>query len=207
MDDSNQRTCLRIGITGGLGSGKSTFCEILKQLGAALFNADDKAKQILIEDETVRTEVKKEFGDDIYSSSGELQKARLAQRAFSSEENTKKINAIIHPRVYQAFESWAAQSEQKDAKAIVIEAALIIETAYHKNLDITVIVTASKEERVKRAVQRGMDEDDVHARIGKQRELSQFGGEGVLFISNDGTVSDLEESARYFWRKRVDRMF
>jgi dephospho-CoA kinase len=96
-----------IGVTGGIGSGKSTVCRFLRSFGARVFNADDRAKRIMNDDPEVRQEVIEAFGIDSYTVSGRLNTVYLAREIFSDSEKVKKINAMIHPRVLAAFSSAA----------------------------------------------------------------------------------------------------
>ena len=157
---------IKLGITGGIGSGKTTVCRILEVLGIPVYYADDRAKQLYLEDAGVMQAVKQLFGDDIYHH-GELKRAEVAKRVFSDKQLLQKLNAIVHPAVEKDFAEWAAK--YSDKAFVVKEAAILFENEGYKKLDLNVLVTAPEKLRIKRVVKRdGISEEQVKDRIKNQ---------------------------------------
>jgi len=148
-----------IGITGGIGSGKSAICDILKSLGARVFHADERAKRIMTEDLHVRHEIIDMFGVDSYTQSGNLNTRYLAKEIFSDPEKVKTINGIIHPRVLSAFSHAASMARKDGVSMMVMEAALIYESGADAILDFVVVVDAPVEVRIARVAARDQLED------------------------------------------------
>lgn len=142
---------LKIGVTGGIGSGKSMFCRIFEALGCPVYYADDRAKQLLIEDQGVKEQIVKLFGEESYHE-GQLDRAYLADRVFSNEEELAKMNQIVHPAVAKDFERFVEGHSK--AKMIIKEAALLFETGSYQQLDHTIAVLAKKEVRMNRVLLR-----------------------------------------------------
>ena len=154
------------GVTGGIGSGKTTVCKILEVFGVPVYYADVRAKQLYAESSTVKRKVKELFGDDIYFS-GELNRAEVAKRIFNDKELLQKLNAIVHPAVEEDFKEWA--EKHKNAPFVVKEAAILFENGGYKKLDFNILLTAPEDLRIKRVVKRdGIPEEQVKARIRNQ---------------------------------------
>jgi dephospho-CoA kinase len=157
---------LIIGITGGIGSGKSTVCKIFKILGAPVFEADIIAKDLL-ENNEIKHELKKLFGNNILNSKGEVDRSRLADIVFNDDIKLEKLNSIIHPAVRDKFMIWA--DKMKSYHYIIIEAAILFESGFNKLTDYTILVTAPEHMRIERVSRRdGVPEDNVRARIRNQ---------------------------------------
>ncbi len=155
---------LKIGITGGIGSGKSTVCNILRNLGVPVFTSDDAARKILNEEEEVKKEVIKAFGRDTYNSEGKLDRERMASIVFNDPKALGLLNTIVHPKVNEAFEEWAQENEK--SPYVVKEAAILLETGAYHDLDKVVSVFAAKEDRIRRVMKRdNTDEESVKKRM------------------------------------------
>ncbi|MFI3270009.1 MAG: dephospho-CoA kinase [Rikenellaceae bacterium] len=167
---------LKIGVTGGIGSGKSTLCNHFVQSGVALYNSDRRAKELMTSDKQVIKELKALFGDEAYTSSGELNKAYITQQIFFSEEKLEVINSIVHPAVKRDFLAWAdMQSELTDQPYVILESALIFDSEIEDVVDKTVAVLAPMELRVMRVVNRdGITQDEAEARILVQLTDDEF---------------------------------
>lgn len=156
----------RIGITGGIGSGKTYVCSILEQKGYPVFYADIEAKHLMVMDEQLRGEVKFLFGDKAYFASGELNREHIATTIFSNESLRERLNSYVHPAVYRAFDVWA---EKQSTDLVFIESALMIDTGNHEELDAIVLVVADKETRKKRVLMRDtMSEEEIENRMNVQ---------------------------------------
>ena len=131
---------IKIGITGGIGSGKTTVCKIFEVLGIPIYYADDRAKELLESDKNVIKKVKNIFGDDVYNEQGKLDRHRVATIVFNFPETLAEYNAIIHPAVFQDAEKWMLRHTQHEY--VIKEAALLFETGSYKMLDKIICVTA-----------------------------------------------------------------
>ena len=157
----------KIGITGGIGSGKTTVCEIFKLLGVPVFHADLEAKFLQNNDLHIRDLLIKLFGNQIYSLNGMLDRKKLAGLIFNDSESLANVNAIIHPAVRQNFLKWT--NIHKDASYILYEAAILLESGYASDFDSNILVLADEKVRIERVVKRDrVSEDLVIQRINNQ---------------------------------------
>ncbi|HTA27526.1 MAG TPA: dephospho-CoA kinase [Bacteroidia bacterium] len=155
----------KVGVTGGIGSGKSTVCRLFKCLEIPVFNADEAGRRLLAEDADVIKQVKHIFGETVIIN-GKPDRKKIGGIVFNNPEKLAQLNAVIHPAVRKSYIDWS--SEQKSAYAIY-EAAILFETGIYKQLDYTILVVAPEALRVKRVMQRdGIDEATVKARISNQ---------------------------------------
>ncbi|MCW0482262.1 dephospho-CoA kinase [Gaoshiqia sediminis] len=157
---------LKIGITGGIGSGKSTICHFFRLLGAPIFEADLEAKKIMNQSPVIRSNMQMLFGKDIYLANQTIDRKKLAGLIFNSPPLLEKVNSIIHPEVRKYFFEWC---EKQKAPYIVHEAAILFESGFYRMMDQTILVTAPLEERIKRVMAReNTNEEDIRNRISKQ---------------------------------------
>ena len=167
----------RIGLTGGIGVGKTYVAEIFQQMGIPVFNADIEAKKCLVEDSELIAAVQSIFGENIYNN-GTLQKEELAKIVFNNNEKLAELNTLVHPVVKQRFEDWC----KKQTTAIVIkEAAILFESNTHIGLDAVVCINANDQLRISRVKKRdGYSDEEIKNRMNKQipqaekEELSDF---------------------------------
>lgn len=157
---------LKIGITGGIGVGKSVVTKIFKVLGIPTYDADREAKDIMVKNDAVRQSLMQTFGKEVYFEDGSLNREWLGKRVFSDAEELKKLNAIVHPAVIKDGEDWAAAQTSIYS---VKEAALLFESGSYKALDFTILVVSPLELRIERVMQRDkVDRQEVLRRINKQ---------------------------------------
>ncbi len=158
---------LKIGITGGIGSGKSTVAKAFEVLGIPVYYADDAAKKLMNEAEELKEKIHLQFGNEVYKN-GQLDKKYLANIVFKSPEKLALLNSLVHPATLQDAERWM----QKQSTAYAIkEAALIFESGAHEHLDFVIGVTAPAPLRMQRTMQRdGITREEVMARMDKQME-------------------------------------
>jgi dephospho-CoA kinase len=175
---------LLIGITGGIGSGKTTACKVFELLGIPVYYADTRSKEILNENAQIKQEIKSLFGDCIYDDKG-LDRKKLAQIVFNDHTKLKALEAISHPAVKADFKEWVAT--KSEYPYLLKEAALLYESDSYKELDYIITVHAPNSESLKRVIKRdGVSEDAIKARMANQwdnerkKEMAQF------VIDNDG---------------------
>ncbi len=182
---------LKIGITGGIGTGKSMIARVFKLLGVPTYDADTEAKLIMIKNEEVKKQLIKTFAEQVYFEDGSLNRAWLAERVFSDEEQLKKLNAIVHPAVIQAAEDWAnAQTTLYSLK----EAALLFESGSYRSLDYTILVVSPENLRVERVMDRDhISETEVRARMAKQMPENEKMKLADYMIYNDSDHSIIEQ--------------
>ncbi len=163
-----QNKPLKIGITGGIGSGKSSVCEIFKTLGIPVYNADERARILMLKDPKIIKAIKSNFGVESYLPTGELNRKFLAQNVFNDENKLETINSIVHPSVAEDFERWS--QNYRDHVYIMKEAALLVESGSYKMLDFLVTVTAPETLRIQRVLKRDQHrtEEDIRLIISKQ---------------------------------------
>jgi dephospho-CoA kinase len=142
----------QIGITGGIGSGKSTICKIFTCLGVPVYDADSRAKSIMTTDGILIAQIKKEFGDLAYLSDGSLDREYLSRVIFENQEKRSLLNQMVHPRVAADTDRWLDQN--REASYVVREAALLIESGAYLRVDKVILVTAPEELRIKRVLAR-----------------------------------------------------
>jgi len=155
---------LKVGITGGIGSGKSTISRILENLGVPVFNSDEEGRIILNEDKQAKIEVMQIFDKDMYNSNGELDRERMASVVFNDPRALNRLNTIVHPRVNEAFHAFCELHEQ--VPYVLKEAAILFESGNYHDLDKVVTVFAPKEDRIKRVMKRdGVGDEKVRKRM------------------------------------------
>lgn len=176
---------IRIGITGGIGSGKSTLCKTIAELGIPVYNADERAKEVMAHDQGVRSAVIRDFGEGAYT--GNLpNRAVLAAAVFAAPDKLARLNAIVHPAVFADFETWAREQERQGAKAVAVESAILVESGMVKSVDKVIAVEAPEAVRIERVTRRdGMDEAAVKARIARQTGDAQRRAVADWVISTD----------------------
>lgn len=158
---------IKVGVTGGIGSGKSVVCKIFEALQIPVFYADVEAKEIAVNDLQVVEQIKQNFGNNIYTPEGTLNRKKLSEMVFNDESKLQVLNQIIHPAVVKAFIEF--EIKNPNAPYIVKEAAILIESGAYKNTDKIIVVTAPLKQRIERVMKRdGVLEQEVLQRISKQ---------------------------------------
>ncbi|MCC5946926.1 MAG: dephospho-CoA kinase [Nitriliruptoraceae bacterium] len=184
-----------IGLTGGMGSGKSTAAARFAYHGAVLIDADGVAREIVAVGEPVLADLAARFGTDILRPDGSLDRTELARRAFVDDASRSDLNAITHPRIAGRIATRIAELEGEVAPdaLVVVDHPLLIETGQVRRFDAVVVVVADERRRVRRLVeQRGMDEADVRARIGSQVTDDERRAVASHVLDNDGSREELE---------------
>jgi dephospho-CoA kinase len=180
-----------LGVTGGIGSGKSTVCQIIASFGVPVFYADDEGKRILQSDPEAIREVIEEFGDQSYDDSGILDRKYLASVVFSDESRLHRLNDIVHPRVREAFTRFV--EDHSGSKLVVHESAIIFEAHLDEHFDGVVVVDSTVDKRVQRAIASGKSPEDVRSRMAQQMPAEELRELADYIVYNNGTIDDLED--------------
>lgn len=175
---------IRIGITGGIGSGKSVVSRLLGIMGISVYVSDIEAKRITSADPQVRQELSELVGADLFSG-GELNRPMLASYLFASSENARRVNGIIHPRVKEDFRQWVAA--HADFDIVGLESAILIEAGFAGEVDVIVMVSAPFDIRLKRVMQRDRSPRElVIKRMQSQMDDEEKKSKAGFVIVNDG---------------------
>lgn len=158
---------IKIGVTGGIGSGKSTVCRLFAARGAALYDSDREAKRLMNDDPDLRSRIVGAFGEECYTGAG-LNRAVLAQKVFGHPEQLLRLNAIVHPAVIADFRAWAGR---QTGDYVVLESAILFSSGLDREVDRTVAVLAPEPLRIERTCRRdGVDEAAVRSRMAAQAD-------------------------------------
>ncbi|WP_346623202.1 dephospho-CoA kinase [Blastococcus montanus] len=192
---------LRIGLTGGIGSGKSTVSKLLAERGAIIVDADRIAREVLEPGTPGLAGVVDAFGSGVLAGDGSLDRAALAAIVFADEGARRRLDALVHPLVRQRSGELIAVAP---ADAVVVnDVPLLVETGQAGSYDLVVVVEADPEVRVARLVERGLTEADARARIAAQATDEQRRAAADVLLDNSGTLEELAEQVDRFWVERV----
>jgi dephospho-CoA kinase len=195
---------IRAGVTGGIGSGKSTLCKVWEQLGARVVYADDLAKTLMVENEDVKSAITHAFGEGAYFPDGSLNKAYLIEEAFE-KGRVEELNRIVHPAVRKAFTSICDKAKRNGEQIVVQEAALLLNEGRPDHLDKIVLVTGPQEDRVNRVVRRDQTgPQEVLARIQKQPDFHQLSHLVDYVVENDGTLEEFKRKSTDLFYKMIN---
>ena len=184
---------LVVGLTGGIGCGKSEVRCRLLNAGFTVLDADTLAKQLAETDPVIVSKIKKEFGETMYDTAGHLQRKALAAIVFNDRQQLEKLNGIIHPRVISAVERQIEALQQQGEKIVVVEAALHYEVHWNEAMDVMVVVSAPLAKRLAWVMQRdGVDEAAVHRRMASQLPLEEKVKRADYVIENSGDLATLD---------------
>ena len=172
-----------LGITGGIGSGKSTICRVFKVLGVPVFDADAVAKNLLNTDDEIRQGLINLFGNDIYTPEGSVDRKMLAEIIFNNENHLNKVNSLVHPKVRNEFYKWR---DQQKAPYIIHEAAILFESGFYKMMDQVLLITAPEKDQIERVMKRdGVTEDQVRERMKRQMPNNEKQELADMVLVND----------------------
>jgi dephospho-CoA kinase len=182
---------LRLGLTGGIATGKTAVAAMLQELGFDVLDADSLAHQLIVPGKPAYDEVLRDFGPTILDTAQRVDRAKLAAIVFADPAKLARLNAILHPRVesviHQQFDEW---SREKARKAAFVEAALLIEANYHKKLDGLVVTWCRPEQQLERLRTRGFSDEDARRRIAAQLPLDEKLRHATEKIDTSGTLED-----------------
>lgn len=190
---------LLVGLTGGIGSGKSTAARMLQERGAVVFDADVLAREAVAPGTDGHRAVVERFGADVLAPGGELDREALASVVFADPAARRDLEAIVHPEVRRLFAEGSEAYHDTD-RVVVLSAPLLVETGMHSAFDVLVVVAVPVEVQVERLMRdRGMSEDPIRARIGAQAPLEDKAAVADILLDNEGTLEDLERQVGRIW--------
>ncbi len=181
---------LKVGITGGIGSGKTVVCQIFSTLGIPIYDADSETKQLYFTDQQLKTQLIDAFGAEFYLSSNELNKSFV--RALLNNQNSRELlNNIVHPAVFKHFENWV---QMQNSPYVIKEAAILFESGANKTVDLVLGVIANPDIRIERVMQRDkLDRDTVQKIMELQLSNDDLISKCNFIITNDGNQSIIEQ--------------
>ena len=197
---AGKRRFIAIGVTGGIGSGKTEVCRIFERLGVPVLSADIIAKEISNYDPRVRQLLIGMLGPKTYTSDGVLDRAYVASRVFSSKSIQKRINAIIHPRVEEEVKRRFLEMERTGTRIGIVEAALIFEAGLDRLLDAVVVIDAAEDSRIDRVMKRdSTTRPSVLDRMSAQMDPESKLKKADYVLHNEGTIEELEQKVNFLY--------
>jgi dephospho-CoA kinase len=182
---------LRLGLTGGIASGKTAVAGMLREMGFAVLDADSLAHQLTEPAQPAYDEVVREFGTSILNADNRVDRAKLAAIVFANPAKLARLNAILHPRVESAIhQQFSAWSRNGTRDAAFVEAALLVEAGYHKNLDGLVVASCRPEQQLERLRARGFSDEDARRRIAAQLPVTEKLRHATETIDCSGSLED-----------------
>ena len=192
---------IKVGITGGIGSGKSTVSRFFSELGVPVYDSDQRAKSLMQHDDSIIIKIKKEFGDDSYLNNV-LNRSHLAEIVFKNELKLKQLNAIVHPVVRTDFNNWLSQNS--NAKFVIKEAAIMIESGAYKDLDKLIVVNANREQKIKWIKKRDhLLLEDIENRIQNQLSDKMRNQYADFIIENNSSKKELKQQVLSIYNKLI----
>jgi dephospho-CoA kinase len=195
---------LLVGLTGGIGAGKSTVADLLARHGAVILDADAFARDAVRPGTDALSSVVRRFGPDVLASDGQLDRPRLAAIVFADRAALDDLEAIVHPEVRRMIAE-GIQSHLDTEDVVVLVNPLLIEMGTHRDCDVVVVVSASPQTQVARSVARGMEEADVRARLEAQLPLDQRARAADVLLDNEGTREELAAEVDVLWNDLAAR--
>jgi len=196
---------LRIGLTGGIASGKSTVASMLRDVACPVLAADALGHELLEPGQTAYAEVVREFGIDILDSYGNVDRTALGEIVFADEERREKLNSILHPRIREIIEKWFAALDQPGGPELaIVEAALIIEAGFNQNLDKLIVCWCRRAQQVERLLERGLTEEQALQRIAAQMPMEEKRSLADETIDCSGTLEETERAVEVVVKRLMD---
>jgi len=196
---------MKVGLTGGIGAGKSTVADLFSKRGAVVIRSDELARQVIEPETPGFKQVTSRFGNEIINDEGNIDRAKLAQVVFNDDGALKDLENIIHPLVRERTNQ--LMSEQTSETIIVNEIPLLLEKKMESLFDFLVIVISSQKNRLERLFQKGVSEDQAKARMAKQVNDQDRKAAADFLIVNDGNLDQLEADVEKIWQTIQERNF
>jgi len=194
---------LKVGLTGGIGSGKSTASRYFESLGAFVLDADEEAKELITSNETVQHELISEFGTDIIDGTGRVDKKKLSRVAFQDEDHQQRLNSVVHPYIFNLIDKeFNRVFNNKKHGVFIVDAALIYETGFDAHLDYVIVVTAHLKNRMERALGREtLSREEILKRVGFQWPEEEKVNMADFVVHNDETEVELQKNIESLIKK------
>jgi dephospho-CoA kinase len=194
---------LKVGLTGGIGSGKSTASRYLESLGAFVLDADEEAKKLITSNETVQHELISEFGTDIIDGTGRVDKNKLSRVAFQDEDHQQRLNSVVHPYIFNLIDKeFNRVFNDKKHGVFIVDAALIYETGFDAHLDYVIVVTAHLKNRMERALGREtLSREEILKRVDFQWPEEEKVNMADFVVHNDGAEAELQKNIESIIKK------
>ena len=179
---------LTVGVTGGIGAGKTIVCDVFKTLGIPVYHSDSRAEELMGHDPDIKKEIMLKFGEESYTTNNQLNKQYLSNLVFNDKEKLELLNSIVHPRVFNDFHKWIKHN--KDKQYIIKEAALLFESGSYRDLEITVLVYCPLELRIKRTLLRDSNRtaESIKRIVDNQMSDSKKKKLADMVIINDDSI-------------------
>ncbi len=192
------RTMVRLAVTGGIGSGKTAFCDALRRRRVPVLSADDLSKEIAYTVPAVRRQIRELLGAAAYAASGRLDRAFVARRVFGHPRLLRKLESVLHPEVLRGVRRWFRLQEKRKKRVAVVEAALVYESGLDALVDFVVVVDAPRAERLRRIQARdGLTQADIKRRMNAQMSDRERRTKADVLVHNAGTEAALARKARF----------
>jgi len=196
---------MKVGLTGGIGAGKSTVADLFAQRGAVVIRSDELARQVVEPETPGFRQVISRFGNEIVNDKGSIDRAKLAQVVFNDDVALKDLENIVHPLVRERTNK--LMSEQTSETIIVNEIPLLLEKKMESLFEFLVIVISNEKNRLERLSQKGVSEDQAKARMAKQVNDQERKAAADFLIVNDGNLDQLEADVEKIWQTLQERNF
>lgn len=186
-----------IGVTGGIGSGKTTLCRMFQSWGGKVIDADQLAREVVEGNESILKKLEREFGSRTLNPDGSLNRKELGRLAFKSPKDRIKLNRIVHPTLLKLLKEKIRSA--KEPGPLIVDAALLVEWNLYRILDYLILVRAAKEVKAKRIAGKWSGEE-IEERMAAQLPEEEIAERADLVINNDGSLKELEAEARRAWK-------
>lgn len=193
-----------IGLTGGMGSGKSTVSQLLAEFGAVIIDADKVGHEAYQPSTKTWRDLVAAFGRQIVAQDGSIDRKKLGAIVFGSQEQLERLNHVVHPRMFEMMKERIEQYRQQGVKVVVLDAAILFEANWTPLVDEIWVVIASESLVITRAKARtGLPEEQIRSRLNSQMPVEEKVKKANVVIQNDGTFEDLQVQVRNLWGKLV----
>lgn len=191
-----------VGLTGSIGSGKSTVSNMFVELGAHLIDFDVLAREVVEPGKTAYNSIVSEFGEGVLNSDSTLNREKLGRIVFGNFEKLQKLNQITHPAVFEEADRRVEKIKRNDADAIIIkDVPLLIETGTYNTVDKIIVVSARRETRLKRLMERGLPETEALKRMDSQMPIREKEKYADFVVENDGSLARTREQVEQIYRQ------
>lgn len=195
---------MKVGITGGIGSGKTYVCKIISSLGYPIYDCDTRAKELMSSNKALISSIKQLIGTDSYNNDGSINKEVIAGFLFANKANADKMNQLVHPAVKNDFLQWASEQQ---SEIVFMESAILFESKFNDVVDHTVAIYAPAEIRLKRAIQRdNTTKEKIESRMRQQLTEQETSSLSDFQINNDGKANVHEQVLELLSKLKNERL-